>query len=152
MLAYVILHKNDVLDRLQRLGAEIAIDDFGTLYSSLDYLKTYHVNRVKIPRSMIEAGARDPVASAMIWAIVDLGHALGIDVVAQGVETRAQLALLSGAPPTTKVQGFFVSAPVPAAEATQALSHQALADPRKAPVSVVSTGFREGYYGEGYYR
>jgi len=89
MLAHVILHNNDVLDRLQRLGVEIAIDDFGTLYSSLDYLKTYRVNRVKIPRSMIDAGAKDPEASAMIWAIIDLGDELGIDVVAQGVNLGA---------------------------------------------------------------
>jgi diguanylate cyclase (GGDEF)-like protein len=152
MLAHVILHNNDVLYRLQRLGAEIAINDFGTLYSSLDYLKTYRVNRVKIPRSMIEAGAKDLKASLMIWAIIDLGAELGIDVVAQGVETKAQRALLSGAPSSTKVQGFLFSAPVQAVEATEALLGQMLDEPDIEQVPLVTTGFREGYYGEGYYR
>jgi diguanylate cyclase (GGDEF)-like protein len=152
MLAHVILHNNDVLYRLQRLGAEIAIDDFGTLYSSLDYLKTYRVNRVKIPRSMVEAGAKDLKASLMIWAIIDLGVELGIDVVAQGIETNAQRALLNGAPSSTKVQGFLFSAPVQAVEATEALLGQRLDEPDIEQVSLVTTGFREGYYGEGYYR
>jgi EAL domain-containing protein (putative c-di-GMP-specific phosphodiesterase class I) len=152
MFAHVILHNNDVLYRLQRLGVEIAIDDFGTLYSSLDYLKTYRVNRVKIPRSMIDAGTKDLAASLMIWAIIDLGEKLGIDVVAQGIETKAQRALLNGAPSSTKVQGFLICAPVPAIEATQALLRQRLDEPDIEQVPFVTTGFREGYYGEGYYR
>jgi diguanylate cyclase (GGDEF)-like protein len=152
MLAHLILHNNDVLYRLQRLGAEIAIDDFGTLYSSLDYLKTYRVNRVKIPRAMIDAGAKDLKASLMILAIIDLGVELGIDVVAQGVETKAQRALLSGAPSSTTVQGFLFSAPVQAFEATEALLRQRLDEPDIEQVPLVTTGFREGYYGEGYYR
>jgi EAL domain-containing protein (putative c-di-GMP-specific phosphodiesterase class I) len=152
MLAHVILHKNDVLERLQGLGVEIAIDDFGTLYSSLNYLTTYRVNRVKIPRSMIESGARDPEASAMIWAIMDLGCKLGIDVVAQGIETNAELALLSGATSSTKAQGFFFSAPVPAVEATQSLLSQRPVEPHRELVPFVRAGFREGYHGEGYYR
>jgi diguanylate cyclase (GGDEF)-like protein len=153
MFAHVILHNNDVLYQLQRLGVEIAIDDFGTLYSSLDYLMTYRVNRVKIPRSMIDAGAKDLGASLMIWAIIDLGADLGIDVVAQGVETKEQQSLLSGAPSSTTVQGFLFSAPVQAVEATEALLRQRLDDPDIEQVPfVTTTGFREGYYGDGYYR
>jgi EAL domain-containing protein (putative c-di-GMP-specific phosphodiesterase class I) len=152
MLAHVILHKNDVLERLQRLGVEIAIDDFGTLYSSFDYLKAYRVNRLKIPRSMIDSGATDPEASGMIWAIMDLGEEFGVDVVVAGLETKEQLGLLSEAPSSTKVQGSFFSAPVPAIEATQLLLRQRLAEPRRELVSFIRTGFREGYYGAGYYR
>jgi diguanylate cyclase (GGDEF)-like protein len=151
MFAHVILHENDVLYRLQRLGVEIAIDDFGTLYSSLDYLKTYRVNRVKIPRSMIDAGAKDLEASLMIWAIIDLGEKLDIDVVAQGIETKAQRALLNGAPSSTKGQGFLICAPVPASEATRLL-RETHVEPDRQLVPFLSTGFREGYYGEGYYR
>jgi EAL domain-containing protein (putative c-di-GMP-specific phosphodiesterase class I) len=77
------------------------------LYSSLDYLEAYRVNRVKIPCAMIDTGATDPEASAMIWAIMDLGQKLGIDVVAQRIETREQLGLMSGATPSAKAQGFF---------------------------------------------
>ena len=129
MLAHVTLHKNAVLDRLHQLGVRIAIDDFGTQYSSLDYLRTYRVSRVKIPRSMIDSATRDPEASAMVRAIVGLGRELGVDVVAQGVETEQQRDLLSCAPSPTKVQGFYYSAPVPAAEATELL-RQRFVEPR----------------------
>jgi EAL domain-containing protein (putative c-di-GMP-specific phosphodiesterase class I) len=121
MLAHVTLHKNAVLDRLRQLGVKIAIDDFGTQYSSLDYLKSYRVSRVKIPRSLIDASTQDPDASAMVRAIIGLGRELGIDVVAQGVETEAQRELLSCPPSPAKVQGFYYNAPVPAAEATKLL-------------------------------
>ena len=129
MLAHVTLHKNAVLDRLQQLGVKIAIDDFGTQYSSLDYLKTYRVSRVKIPRSMIDAATQDAEASAMVRAIIGLGRELGIDVVAQGVETEQQRDLLSGPPSPDKVQGFYYSAPVPATEATELL-RQRFVEPR----------------------
>ena len=72
MLAHVTLHKNAILDRLHQLGVQIAIDDFGTQYSSLDYLRTYRVSRVKIPRSMIDAAMQDPEASVMVRAIIGL--------------------------------------------------------------------------------
>jgi EAL domain-containing protein (putative c-di-GMP-specific phosphodiesterase class I) len=134
MLAHVTLHKSTVLDRLQQLGLKIAIDDFGTQYSSLNYLRTYRVSRVKIPGSMIEAAMQDPEASAMVRAIVGLGRELGVDVVALGVETEQQRDLLSGAPSPTKVQGFYYSAPVPAAEATELL-HQGFVEPRFSEVS-----------------
>ena len=137
MLAHVTLHKNGVLDRLHQLGVRIAIDDFGTQYSSFDYLKTYCVSRVKIPGSMIDAATHDPEASAMVRAIIALGRELGIDVVAQGVETEQQRDLLSSAPSPTKVQGFYYGAPVPAAEATELL-RQRFVEPRLSEV------FRKG--------
>ena len=129
MLAHVTLHKTDVLDRLQKFGVKIAIDDFGTQDSSLDYLKTYCVSRVKIPRSMIDSATRDPEASAMVRAIIGLGRELGVEVVAQGVETEQHRELLSCAPSPAKVQGFYYSAPVPALEATELL-RQRFVEPR----------------------
>ncbi len=135
MLAHVTLHKNAVLDRLHQLGVKIAIDDFGMQYSSLDYLRTYRVSRVKIPRSMMDAAMQDPEASAMMRAIVGLGRELGIDVVAQGVETEQQRDLLRGAPSPAKVQGFYYSAPVPAAEATELL-RQRFVEPRLTQISM----------------
>ena len=142
MLAHVTLHKNAVLDRLQQLGVKIAIDDFGTQYSSLDYLRTYRVSRVKIPRSMIEAATQDPEAAAMVRAIIGLGRELRIDVVAQGVETEAQRDLLSCAPSPMKVQGFYYSAPVPAVEATELL-RQRFVEPRltQFPMAIASEMF-----------
>jgi diguanylate cyclase (GGDEF)-like protein len=136
MLAHVTLHKNAVLDRLQQMGVKIAIEDFGTQYSSLDYLRTYRVSRVKIPRSMIDAATQDPEASAMVRAIMALGRELGIDVVAKGVETQQHRDPLRCAPPPTKVQGFYYSPPVPAAEATELL-RQRFVEPRLSEVSEI---------------
>ena len=129
MLANVTLHKNSVLDRLQQLGVKIAIDDFGTQYSSLDYLKTYRVNRVKIPRPMLDDAMQDPGAAAMVRAIIGIARELDIDVIAQGVETEAQRELLTYVPTATKVQGYYYSAPVRAVSATEML-RQRLIEPR----------------------
>ena len=137
MLAHVTLHKNSVLDRLQQLGMKIAIDDFGTKYSSLDYLKTYRVSRVKIPRLMLDDAMQDPGASAMVRAIIGVARELDIDVIAQGVETEAQRDLLTCVPSTTKVQGYYYSAPVPAVHATELL-RQRLIEPRLSQVSEVT--------------
>jgi EAL domain-containing protein (putative c-di-GMP-specific phosphodiesterase class I) len=134
MLAHVTLHKNAVLDRLQQFGMKIAIDDFGTQFSSLDYLKTYRISRVKIPREMIDAATQDPEASAMVRAIIGVARELDIDVIAQGVQTEAQRDLLTAAPSAAKVQGFYYSAPVPVDQATELL-RQRLIEPRLGPVS-----------------
>jgi diguanylate cyclase (GGDEF)-like protein len=133
MLAHVTLHKNGVLDRLQQLGVKIAIDDFGTKYSSLDYLKTYRVSRVKIPRLMIDTATQDPGTSSMVRAIIGLARELDIEVIAQGVETEAQRDLLTCVPSTAKVQGYYYSAPVPASSATDLL-RQRLIEPRLSQV------------------
>ena len=134
MLAHATLAQSDVLDQLQRLGVQMAIDDFGTQYSSLDYLKTYRVSRIKIPRLMIGAATQDPGAAAMVRAIIDIAHELNVDVIAQGVETEAQRDLLTCVPSTTKVQGYYYSAPVPAFHATELL-RQRLIEPRLSQVS-----------------
>ncbi len=68
-IARATLAQNDVLERLQKLGVNIAIDDFGMKYSSLDYLRTYHVNRIKIPQLLIDAASRDQDSAAMARAI-----------------------------------------------------------------------------------
>ncbi|MGA7655319.1 MAG: EAL domain-containing protein, partial [Methylocella sp.] len=140
MLAYATWAYIDVLERLQQLGVMIAIDDFGTQYSSLDYLKHYRVSRLKIPRAMITAAAQqDQRNSAMVRAIIGLARELDIEVMAQGVENEAQRDLLTAAPSTTKVQGFYYSAPVPASGATQLL-RQRLIEPRLSQVSEATAG------------
>ena len=123
MLVYLTLHGNIVLEQLQQLGVKIAIDDFGTQYSSLGYLKTYRVSRVKIPRSLVDACTRDPEALAMVRAIIGIGRDFGIGVVAKGVETEAQWELLTCPPSPTGAQGFYYSAAVASAEATELLRH-----------------------------
>jgi len=135
IIANLTLHRNNVLERLHKLGVKIAIDDFGTRFSSLDYLKTYRVGRVKISRPMIiAAAAQDPEASTTVQAIIGLAREYGIDVVAQGVETEALREMLTCAPsPPAKVQGYCYSAPVPAAQATELLRQRFVA-PRRSQV------------------
>jgi predicted signal transduction protein with EAL and GGDEF domain len=117
MLVHATMAQNDALEQLQALGVNIAIDDFGTQYSSLDYLKTLHVSRLKIPRTMISAGIEDPDSAAMVRAIISIARELNIEVIAQGIETEAEQALLTPVASTTKVQGFYYSEPVPLTQA-----------------------------------
>jgi len=121
MLAHATLSQNDVLERLQQLGVKIAIDDFGTKYSSLDYLRTYRVSRLKISKSMVDAAARNSGNAAMVRAITSIARELNVEVVAQGVETEAEWSFLTAASPSSSVQGYFYSMPVPAIRAGQLL-------------------------------
>ena len=123
MLAYFALAQHNVLERLQKLGVTIAIDDFGTKYSSLDYLRSYHVGRLKIPQLMVDSAAHDPNSAAMVRAIVGIARELNIEVVAQGVETKEQWSFLTTKSPVTKVQGYYYSEPVPAERAEALLRH-----------------------------
>ncbi len=131
MLAHSVWAQNNVLQRLQKLGVSIAIDDFGTQYSSLDYLRTYHVSRLKIPRLMVDAAAREPSSAAAVRAIVSIARELNVEVIAQGVETKEQWSFLSATSPITKVQGFYYSEPVPAKRA-EALLRQGRIEPATA--------------------
>jgi diguanylate cyclase (GGDEF)-like protein/PAS domain S-box-containing protein len=112
MLARATLSQNDVLERLQKLGVKISIDDFGTKYSSLDYLKTYRVNRLKIPPALTRTAAHDPNSAAMVRAIVSIARELNIEVMAQGVETESQWSFLTATSPVKKVQGYYYSKPI----------------------------------------
>ncbi len=73
-------------------GVQIAIDDFGTGYSALSYLREFAVDTLKIDRSFLHGLERDGSAAAIVRAVASLGHALGMSVTAEGVETPAQLA------------------------------------------------------------
>ena len=115
------LTQNDVLERLQQIGVKISIDDFGTQYSSLDYLRTYRVNRLKIPQALTSTAAQDPESAAMVRAIVGIARELGIEVIAQGVENEREWAFLTATSPVSKVQGYYYSAPVSAERAEQLL-------------------------------
>ena len=117
MLAYITSRRGAILDALQQLGVKIGVDDLATQFSSLDYLRIYHISRVKVPQALIGPSARDPEASAMVRAIIGLAGEFGIDVVAQEVETDAQHDLLSEMAFVTKAQGPYYSAPIPAPEA-----------------------------------
>ena len=111
------------LEELRALGLSIALDDFGTGYSSLSYLRRLPVDTLKMDGSFIHSIDRDVEAAALTRSIVAMGKALGLRVVAEGVELPEQRALLAewGC---DEIQGFLVGAPVPAAEALASLSRR----------------------------
>ena len=114
-------HALQALRRLKALGVSIALDDFGTGYSSLTTLRTFEFNRVKIDRSFVQDLPDSAEAAAIVRAVLGLGRGLGLPVVAEGVETCAQLAALQ-AEGCAEVQGFLIDRPGPI-EIHRALTH-----------------------------
>ncbi len=104
-----------MLAALKALGIRLAIDDFGTGYSSLSYLRRFPVDVVKIDRSFVIGIGEDPAADAIVAAVINLSHALGLLVVAEGVENEDQLVAVR-ALGCDRAQGFYWSPPVPAEE------------------------------------
>jgi EAL domain-containing protein (putative c-di-GMP-specific phosphodiesterase class I) len=120
-LARTTLAQSSVLEELRRMGVRIAIDDFGAQYSSLDYLRTYRVARLKIARHMVADAADHGGGQAMIRAIVALAGELGVEVVAEGVETEEQRAALVNISSKTQGRGFYFGQPMSAEDTTQRL-------------------------------
>jgi diguanylate cyclase (GGDEF)-like protein/PAS domain S-box-containing protein len=106
---------NETLTQLHELGVQLSIDDFGTGYSSLGYLKRLPVQQIKIDKSFVMQMARTDDDAFIARAIVDLSHNLGLEVVAEGVEERQTLRLLSMMG-CDLAQGFHVSRPLPASD------------------------------------
>ena len=96
------------LHELKLMGISVAIDDFGTGYSSLNYLKRFPIDTLKIDKTFVSDVCKDPHDTAIVRAIIDLGHALDLTVVAEGVETKEQLQYLT-ALECDVVQGFLFS-------------------------------------------
>jgi diguanylate cyclase (GGDEF)-like protein/PAS domain S-box-containing protein len=105
----------DVMNRLRSMGVRISIDDFGTGYSSLSYLKRFPIDTVKIDQNFVRDLSDVSNDGAIITAVISMARALNLRVVAEGVETEAQLAFLRREN-CEVVQGFLHSRPVPAAE------------------------------------
>lgn len=103
------------LERLAGLGITVAVDDFGRGWSSLELLKRLPARRLKLDRSYVARAGRDPSEEAIIAAAATLGHAFGMEVVAEGVETAAVLETVERLG-CDLVQGFVVARPIAAAE------------------------------------
>ena len=101
-----------LLRRLKALGVRISMDDFGSGYSSLSYLQAFPFDKIKIDRAFVINLGRNPQSAAIVRAVIDLGHALEMSIVAEGVETQEQLGFLAEEG-CDAVQGYFIGKPFP---------------------------------------
>ena len=115
----VVVHDAELavvrMQELRALGIRLSVDDFGTGYSSLTYLKGLPVDEVKIDKGFVDGLATDPADRAVVRAVVDIAHTLGLKVVAEGVEQEDQLSILR-ALGVDEVQGYLCARPMPALE------------------------------------
>ncbi|GBQ93130.1 putative bifunctional diguanylate cyclase/phosphodiesterase [Gluconobacter albidus] len=105
----------ETMGKIRALGVKIVMDDFGIGFSSLNYLRSFPFDRIKIDRSFIRDMLNDPQAQSIVSAIMTLGHAMSMEVIAEGVETAAQLDMLRHTSCTT-AQGFLMGRPAPLAD------------------------------------
>jgi EAL domain-containing protein (putative c-di-GMP-specific phosphodiesterase class I) len=122
-----------ILSGLRDAGVRLAIDDFGTGYSSLSYLRRFPVNTLKIDRSFVVEAPRDTRVLAIMQAIVEIARALGIDVTAEGIETREELSLVMQCG-CTRGQGYLFARPLP----REALTDYIQAMRPRTPAAVAS--------------
>jgi diguanylate cyclase (GGDEF)-like protein len=108
-------HCIKILNELSAAGVQTSIDDFGTGYSSLGSIKRFPINTIKIDKSFIKDIPVDSNAKAIVKAIIAMAHSLKIKIIAEGVETEAQLAFLR-ANQCDEIQGYFCSPPLPVEE------------------------------------
>jgi diguanylate cyclase (GGDEF)-like protein/PAS domain S-box-containing protein len=120
-----------ILRRLKAMGVRIAMDDFGTGYSSLSYLQSFPFDKIKIDRAFISNVDRNPQSAAIIRAVIGLGRGLDLPVVAEGVETKEELAFLLSES-CQEVQGFLIGKPLPIAHYQDIVGHRD--DPKVAPL------------------
>ncbi|HEB94065.1 MAG TPA: EAL domain-containing protein [Gammaproteobacteria bacterium] len=121
----------NTLRRLRERGVTIAIDDFGTGYSSLSYLKQFPADSLKIDQSFVRDITCNPQDREIVTSIITMAHALGLTVIAEGVETRGQLKLLRKLH-CDQIQGYLIDRPLPVTQATEVLARAGTEDPKHA--------------------
>lgn len=123
----LIMHNAELfintLNSLKALGIKLSVDDFGTGFSSLAYLKRFPIDRLKIDRSFVHDVASDKDSSAIARAVIHLGHSMGLKVLAEGVETPEELEFLH-AHHCDELQGYFFSKPLLAEDLEQLLAEE----------------------------
>ncbi|MDH3527246.1 MAG: diguanylate cyclase [Gammaproteobacteria bacterium] len=124
----------DTMTSISELGIKISIDDFGTGYSSLNHLKRFPISTVKIDRSFVSDITTDSDDASIVSAIIALAHNMGLKVVAEGVETQAQLNYLRNLD-CDEIQGYLITPPLPVNEIEQVLN--------KVNASEVSSVYKE---------
>jgi diguanylate cyclase (GGDEF)-like protein/PAS domain S-box-containing protein len=118
-----------ILRRLKMLGVRIAMDDFGTGYSSLSYLQSFPFDKIKIDQTFITNLEHNPQSAAIIRAVIGLGRGLELPVIAEGVETKAQLDFLAREG-CDQVQGYVIGRPLPIEEYADLIGRQP-AEPKR---------------------
>jgi diguanylate cyclase (GGDEF)-like protein len=121
LLMQDVRHTEALLFRLKVLGVRLSIDDFGTGYSSLAYLKRLPIDTVKIDRSFVQDITTNPNDASITRAIIGMARSLKLSLIAEGVETEAQLSKLVAEHCDT-VQGYFIGKPMPASDAAALLT------------------------------
>ena len=121
-----LIHETDdtlkTLRELKAMGVHLYIDDFGAGYASLRYLKSFPVDGIKLDQSLIQQLPQSPNDAAIVKAIISLGKALGLQVIAEGVETQAQVDFLEEHG-CDAMQGYWIAPPLPAHESVQHMVH-----------------------------
>lgn len=129
-----------VLQELKQLGVTLSLDDFGTGYSSLSYLQRFPIDRVKIDRSFIDKVTADTGSAAIVCSILDLSRNLGLDCIAEGVETSLQMGYLQNQL-CSEIQGFLFSRALPPLELAAMLREDCrlpiMTSPHTAPTSML---------------
>jgi len=106
------------LDEIHALGVQLALDDFGTGYSSVTHLKRFNLDHLKLDKAFVDDVASDPKDAAIVAGLIQLAHAIGLTVVAEGIETASQMAALRQLG-CDAAQGYLMSRPVPGADFEQ---------------------------------